>query len=122
MEVVGLGWPPSWLDVQDCHGSSEESREGEERGEKERKRREDRGEREKRKRRERGIIPCTYSSTHFTQQLKEKSTYLPVLTVFHPYTHLYLKEGVSSVELKHDAANAPQVTRVAPTQFCEDER
>ena len=29
----------------------------------------------------------------------------------------YLKERVSSVEFKHDAAYAPYITRVAPAQF-----
>ena len=29
-----------------------------------------------------------------------------------------LEEGVASVELKHDAAHAPEVTRVRPAQFC----
>lgn len=30
---------------------------------------------------------------------------------------VYLKEGVASIQLKHDAANTPQITRVAPTQL-----
>ena len=32
-----------------------------------------------------------------------------------------LEEGVASVELKHDAAHAPEVTRVCPAQFCRGE-
>ena len=33
------------------------------------------------------------------------------------HTQSYLEEGVSSVQLEHDAANAPHVTRVTPAKL-----
>ena len=76
----------------------------EERGRQERgreeggERREERGERSEE---ERSILQYPFDPT------SERRIYLFIHSVcIHPF-YLYLKEGVASVELKHDAANAP---------------
>ena len=35
---------------------------------------------------------------------------------------VYLKEGVASIEFKHDTSDAPHVTLVAPAQLCGTEQ